>query len=256
MSSDRVPVKGSEAKPAPDTSSVPVEVFQTLERRDEQQILEEMRGEIISDLVYSTNIAGRLVTNLSYAGVKEAVRRRGNVEILDVRVEETDHELRALVKVRDHQNRIDVLGASSAEKSQPFAYTLAVNKAERNAFAKLIPAKWLATLVREYLDRKKPRGQHETIVSEEALTEETPKETLSTTEPSQSKPPLALDFEKLEWKLYRPPHRAGWVFADKAPRTLVEALEKGPVELGDFRYRFSGPEEQPKLFVTRSPLKD
>jgi len=107
-----------------------VEVFHEMERRDENQILAEMRGEILEDLVYSTDIQGRRVTNLSYAGVKEAVRRRGNLEILEARTEETDDEIRALVRVRDHENRIDVLGASSAEKGKPFSYTLAVNKGE------------------------------------------------------------------------------------------------------------------------------
>jgi hypothetical protein len=36
-------------------------------------------------------------------------------------------------------------------------YTLAVNKAERNAFAKLIPAKWFAVLINEYLQRKQSK---------------------------------------------------------------------------------------------------
>ena len=129
-----------------------------MERRDENQILAEMRGELIEDLVYSVDIQGKRVTNLSYAGVKEAIRRRGNVEILEVRTEETPEETRALLRVRDHENRIDVLGASSAEKGKPFAYTLAVNKAERNAFAKLIPAKWYAVLIDEYLQRRQGKA--------------------------------------------------------------------------------------------------
>jgi len=139
--------------PLQEERQLPVEVFQTMERRDENQILAEMRGEIIEELIYDIEIQGRRVTNLSYAGVKEATRRRGNIEILEVRTEESDSEIRALVRVRDHDNRIDVLGASAAEKSKPFAYTLAVNKAERNAFAKLIPAKWYAVLIDEWLQR-------------------------------------------------------------------------------------------------------
>jgi len=134
---------------------LPVQVFQEMERRDEDQILTEMRGELIEDLVYSIDIQGRRVTNLSYAGVKEAIRRRGNLEILEVRTSETSEEIRALVRVRDHENRIDVVGASSSDKKQPFAYTLAVNKAERNAFSKLIPVKWYAVLIDEYLARRK-----------------------------------------------------------------------------------------------------
>lgn len=140
--------------PAPENSKTEaVQVFQALDRKDENQILAEMRGEILEDLVYDVTIGGKRVTNLSYAGVKEAIRHRGNTEILDVQTEEAGEEIRALVRVRDLENRIDVLGASSAEKGKPFAYTLAVNKAERNAFAKLIPAKWLAILVDEYLAR-------------------------------------------------------------------------------------------------------
>jgi hypothetical protein len=153
---------------------LPVEVFHEMERRDENQILAEMRGELIEDLVYSIDIQGRRVTNLSYAGVKEATRRRGNLEILEVRTEETDEEIRALVRVRDHNNRIDVLGASSAEKKKPFSYTLAVNKAERNAFAKLIPAKWYAVLIDEYLARRK--GKPAPTKPEEAAPPRPPEE--------------------------------------------------------------------------------
>lgn len=139
----------------PDRPQLPTTFFQERERQDEAQILAEMRGELVEELVYSAPIQGRQVTNLSYAGIKEGIRRRGNVEILEVRTEETAEEFRVLVRVRDHDNHIDVLGASSAEKKRPFAYVLAHNKAERNAFAKLIPAKWYAILINEYLARRK-----------------------------------------------------------------------------------------------------
>ena len=136
-------------------ADVPTQVFQALEKRDENQILAEMRGDFLEDLVYDITIKGKRVTNLSYAGVKEAVRRRGHVEILEYHTEETDKEIRALIRVRDLDNQIDVLGASAAEKGKPFSYVLAVNKAERNAFAKLIPAKWFAVLIDEYRNRKR-----------------------------------------------------------------------------------------------------
>ena len=134
---------------------LPVEVFQTLDRRDEEQILAEMRGEILDDLVYHATIQGKQVTNLSYQGVKEAVRQRGNVQIVDMKTEETTDEIRAVVKVHDFENNIDVIGAATADKNRPFAWTLAINKAERNGFAKLIPAKWYAVLIDEWLLRKK-----------------------------------------------------------------------------------------------------
>lgn len=136
----------------PSTELTPV--YQIMDAHDEAQILSEIRGEVLEDLVYDIQIGSKRVTNLSYAGIKEAIRKRGSLEILDVKTEESESTIRALVKVRDLQNRIDVLGASEADKTKPFAYTLAINKAERNAFAKLIPAKWLATLVDDYLQQK------------------------------------------------------------------------------------------------------
>jgi hypothetical protein len=42
---------------------------------------EEMRGEQLQESVYSLRLNGRQVTNLSYSGVKEAIRRRGRLEV-------------------------------------------------------------------------------------------------------------------------------------------------------------------------------
>lgn len=78
------------------------------------------------------------------------------------------------------------------------------------------------------------------------------------TDPKE-KPKPALDpveLDRLEWKAYREGHSAGWIFADKVPRTLVETLEKGPTTIGQFTYNYSGPEEKPKLFVSRTPGKE
>ena len=44
----------------------------------------------------------------------------------------------------------EFVGVSEVEKAKPFAYVLAVNKAERNAYRKLIPEKELALAVEEY----------------------------------------------------------------------------------------------------------
>lgn len=142
----------------PPQKSLPVQVFQEMDRRDENQILAEMRGELLEDFVYSIAVDGRRVTNLSCAGVKEAIRRHGQIEILDVRTEQDDKEYRVLVRVRDLANKVDVLGAATAEKNRPFAWTLAHNKAERNAFAKLLPAKLYATLIQEWLSQYGANG--------------------------------------------------------------------------------------------------
>ena len=66
-------------------------VYQEMEVRDERQILSEMQGTaILGEMVYDITISGKRVTNLSYSGIKEAIRRRGSLEILDVKTEETE----------------------------------------------------------------------------------------------------------------------------------------------------------------------
>ena len=64
------------------------------------------------------------------------------------------------------------------------------------------------------------------------------------------------ELERLEWRPYKEGHRAAWIFTDKTPKPLTDQLEKGPVTLGEFTYKFSGPAENPKMFVSRAPVKE
>jgi hypothetical protein len=132
-----------------------VEPYTAMDVADEGQILSEMKGEnFLPEFVYQFQQGGRTITSLSYTGIKEAIRRRGNYTIVDYKIEETADRYRAIVKIHDNEKRIDALGASEADKSKPFAYVLALNKAERNAYAKLIPAKFFAELIAEKLGKK------------------------------------------------------------------------------------------------------
>src|SRR5437867_832988 len=127
------------------------------EQADEEQIIREMKGEILNSYIYSFNQGGREVTGLSYAGVKQAIRKRGRYELVPckccnqhVHIDEDETEIRAIVKVHDKVNDVEFLGASGADRKKPFAYVLAVNKAERNAFRKLLPEKELSEIIKEY----------------------------------------------------------------------------------------------------------
>ena len=57
---------------------VPEEIY-LVEKKDDEQIIKSMRGEIVKDWVYQFTQNGRQITALSYAGVKEAIRQRGNI---------------------------------------------------------------------------------------------------------------------------------------------------------------------------------
>jgi hypothetical protein len=180
-------------KPAPTSGrpELPVQVFQQMESLDEDQIVTEaVKDELVEEFVYDIEIQRKHVTSLSYAGVKEAIRRRGKYETLEVHVEEDKDQYKCLVKIRDLIRQVDVLGASTCEKNKPFAYTLAVNKAERNAFRKLIPEKLIAAMVKEFLERRKARNVSMPIAqpAREMLSEKGTSPTAEGPIPSQQSP--------------------------------------------------------------------
>ena len=142
-----------------ESDKIPEVVFLT-EKKDEEQILMEMKNQVVSQWVYKARINGSDITSLSYAGVKEAVRRRGNFRFVPcshcgktAHVDEDPKEYHALVTVHDENRNVMFIGAASAFKAQPFSWVLAVNKAERNALRKMLPEKTIALLIEEYLKR-------------------------------------------------------------------------------------------------------
>lgn len=138
---------------------LPVQVFQELDRLDENQSLNDLkREEFLNELVYDAVIEGRKVTSLSITGVREAGRRRGKYKITDLRVDDDRDQFRCMMQMHDDIQQIDVVGAATCEKSKPFAYTLCINKAERNCLRKLLPEKLIAEMIKEFLERKKPRA--------------------------------------------------------------------------------------------------
>ena len=83
-------------------------------------------------------------------------------------------------------------------------------------------------------------------------------QSVSHTPPPTTDQASAEALDQLPWKLYREGHLAGWVFAEKAPKALLDRLEREakPIAIGEYRYRFSGPQESPKLFIARAPAKE
>src|SRR5439155_26436785 len=108
----------------------PLEIVLMTEKRDEDQILAQMRGEVLGTYVYSFVQSGRQITSISYAGVKEAISRRGNVSFYpctschrEIHVQETGEEIRANVTVWALSNNVKVLAAASATTKRPFTCT-------------------------------------------------------------------------------------------------------------------------------------
>jgi len=124
------------------------------DKKDEQQIIADMQGmrHMLETWVYQFEQGGRTVTALSYAGIKEAIRRRGNFKIIERQIEETPLTYRAIIVIEDLQTNTQFMGCNEVDKKKPFAYVLALNKAERNAYAKAVPTELITTLVKMRLD--------------------------------------------------------------------------------------------------------
>jgi hypothetical protein len=140
-----------------------------VERRDEDLIIREIRGDLkvleraLSDYFYSFELRGRRVIGLSYAGVKAIIRRMGHIEITDIKIEEKERSWFVLVKARDKLRDLEAYGPAVQPKhfqsgeENPFALTIAVSKAQRNAWRTFIDEKVLTESYRAWLEERGKR---------------------------------------------------------------------------------------------------
>lgn len=166
-----LPAKPAQQKPAEQPTKQPAEKkpeakepevteYVIMERRDEEQITEELRGELVDQWVYSFKVAGREVTGLSWVGVKQAVRHYGHIHVALVSEQETDDEYRVTVKAIDTLVDVEMLGTASQSKMflgkpDPFARVKALNKASRNAYRALLPERVIIEIMKEWKEGKR-----------------------------------------------------------------------------------------------------
>ena len=146
-----------------------VEEAKEMEHRDEQMIIRELKGDLkvleraLADYFYSFELRGRRVIGLSYAGVKAIIRRMGRIEILEIKVNEKEKSWFVLVKARDKLKDLEAYGAAIQPKQfqsggeNPFALTVAVSKAQRNAWRHFIDEKIVTEAYRAWLEEKEKR---------------------------------------------------------------------------------------------------
>lgn len=144
------------------TEEIPPELYEMMERLDEDQIVEEMKGLKPETMIYQFTVAGREVKGLSYAGVREAARRMGYLELFDLKVEDKGEHWYATVRGRDKIRDITIYGVShqpkkiklrdGTEQEDPFAYVKCANKACRNALRALLPEKVVNETIEYFLE--------------------------------------------------------------------------------------------------------
>jgi hypothetical protein len=140
------------------------QLYVMVEQRDEEQVMRELLGEVLRQYIYRFEVGGRVVTNISYAGVKEAARRRGNIHVTRVEVDETKDGRAVIAKaeVYDLQNNFKIWGVAvqpkmmrlrdGSEVEDQFCVQKAVSKAIRNGLRACIPEKLIAELVSKWLE--------------------------------------------------------------------------------------------------------
>ena len=137
--------------------------YAVVDQVDDQAIVELMTGQTIQDYVYSFKQGGRTVEGLTLAGINEAANRRGGIQVEEVNYEERDNSWIATAKAVDTITGSSRFGAyeqpkMSGSRPDPFAFTKAIHKAQRNAIKQLIPVPVIREVLNFYLKRKAGSG--------------------------------------------------------------------------------------------------
>ncbi len=127
----------------------PLLLFDT-DTADDEAILAEIMGKSvdISDYVYSFEQGGKTVEGLSIIGVNEAANRMGNIKVENILFDERPHSWLAFAKTVNTSTKQVYYGAFEQPKRlrsgkiDPFAFTKAIHKAQRNAIRGHLPP-WL-----------------------------------------------------------------------------------------------------------------
>jgi len=140
---------------------VPTVEYEVIDQVDDQAIIEIMTGQTIQDYVYSFKQGGRTVEGLTLAGINEAANRRGGIVVEDIQFEEKEDSWIALVKATDTFTGSSRYGAfeqpkKTGNRDDPFAFTKAVHKAQRNAIKQLLPVPIIRDVLNYYLHGQKP----------------------------------------------------------------------------------------------------
>ncbi len=152
--------------------------YSIFDKLDEQQIMEEMEGKVITEYFYNFQIAGREVTGISWAGTKAVARYMSmqnkqhgfdGIEIMpiDLRrdVIEDDRYITAVARAIDHGSGLIMTGIARQSKyiirkdgtttPDDFAIVKACSKAMRNAIRSLIPEQVILEMYNQWKNGEK-----------------------------------------------------------------------------------------------------
>lgn len=132
-----------------------------IEEMDTEQIKQELQGKIIKEYAYQFKTSGgREVTGLSYAGIMAAIKRQGNIRIVDIECKDKDDKYVAKARGRDERRNIELVSIASQPKKfkntnidDDFAMQKATAKAQRNVLRRLIDEPVYKVILEEALNK-------------------------------------------------------------------------------------------------------
>jgi len=148
--------------------------YQLFDREDEKEIIASLKGAYIEGMVYQFKQGGRIVTGVSYTGIKEIAYnisletgREINTEIIESHEDENNYYMTMRATHKGVGSR---LGAAVQSKTyqrggiDPFAYTKILSKAQRNALRSVLPENALKV----FLEKAKESGKIKDVTSEQS----------------------------------------------------------------------------------------
>ncbi|GAI48466.1 unnamed protein product, partial [marine sediment metagenome] len=156
-----------------DIDKVMLKQIAEIEQKDESQVLAELAGELIEEMIYTVEVYNRRSkktvrkARLSWAGTKEVARNRGNIILSEPVVTDLDTTIRIMVKATDLTRNFTVFGGCQQPRKMKvndvdretgevtghhfeddaYCFQKGLSKCQRNALTLCIPADYAAKCI-------------------------------------------------------------------------------------------------------------
>ena len=170
-----------------ETTALVLARIQEIDRKDENQILAELAGELIEEYVYEfRDSRNRLQSGLSWVGTCELARLQGNIQIDSTpEISESDDDFRVVVRGTDLLRNVSILGGCHQPKKMrmkqdseyifvddPYAFQKAISKAQRNVIKALTPTTVVKAIMTQLLNQQKGKPASKPKVMETKTTDD------------------------------------------------------------------------------------
>lgn len=148
--------------------NAPEEAIFALERADEESIVAQFSTPFAeTSLLYSYEIDGKPIIGINVKGGYEIARLLGNIEALDIHVQEKEDYFYAAVRARDILRNVTLIGVGRCckyyvgrgnvptDRLNEHAYVIAISKGQRNSILAVAPQEAVLKIVQVFIEQKK-----------------------------------------------------------------------------------------------------